>query len=97
MNAEINTCAFCRAVTNVSRQYLHAKNKPKVGDGFDYIYYCNDCGLLETVSTAISNQVMKYGNEELKEKIDGMTVVGNIGTAGTNYNRAISDILKLID
>lgn len=51
MNTEQNTCAFCRAVTQVSRQYLHAKNKPLVGDGFDFIYYCNDCGLLETIKT----------------------------------------------
>lgn len=44
---EINTCSFCRNVTSVRRQYLHAKIKPMVGDGFDYIYYCNECGLLE--------------------------------------------------
>jgi len=50
-SAERNTCDFCRADTSVSRQYLHAKNTPKVGDGFAFIYYCNDCGLLETIKT----------------------------------------------
>lgn len=53
MNSEINTCAFCRAVTEVSRQYLHAKNKPSVGDGFDFIYYCDDCGILEIIKTPV--------------------------------------------
>ena len=51
MNAEQNTCDFCRQETQVSRQYLHAKNKPVVGDGFAFIYYCNDCGLLEKIKT----------------------------------------------
>jgi len=46
---EIGTCSFCRAEKPVMRQYLHAKNKPKVGDGFDFIRYCADCGLSEIV------------------------------------------------
>ena len=50
-SAEFATCAFCRNETSVSRQYLHAKNKPQVGDGFDFIRYCNECGLKEIVST----------------------------------------------
>lgn len=51
MTGEINTCDFCRNETEVNRQYLHAKNTPLVGDGFDFIRYCNDCGLLEIINT----------------------------------------------
>ena len=46
---EINTCSFCRAERPVLRQYLHAKNKPTVGDGSDFIYYCDECGIKERV------------------------------------------------
>lgn len=59
MNAETNTCAFCRNVTEVNRQYLHAKNKPMVGDGFDFIRYCNDCGLLEYMAIPMSEDCKK--------------------------------------
>lgn len=47
MDNEINTCDFCRSETTVERQYLHAKNKKDIGDGFRYIYYCKECGLAE--------------------------------------------------
>ena len=46
---EMGTCNFCRAEKPVLRQYLHAKNKPAVGDGFEYISYCQECGLREEV------------------------------------------------
>lgn len=46
---EVNSCSFCRAETAVSRAYLHALNKPKVGDGFAFIYYCAECGLREEI------------------------------------------------
>lgn len=59
MNSETNTCAFCRNVTEVNRQYLHAKNKPLVGDGFAFILYCNDCGLLEFMAVPMSNDCKK--------------------------------------
>ena len=49
MTSETNTCSFCRRETEVLRQYLHAKNKPTVGDGFVYIYYCSECGLKEDI------------------------------------------------
>lgn len=42
-NQEKNTCAFCRVDKPVLRKYLHAKNKPQVGDGFVFIYYCGEC------------------------------------------------------
>ena len=48
---EYGTCAFCRADKPLTRQYLHAKNKPTVGDGFVLIRYCVECGLLERVSS----------------------------------------------
>jgi len=52
MNAqEMGTCNFCRKETTVLRQYLHAKNTPSIGNGFEIVWYCNDCGLLEEVKT----------------------------------------------
>lgn len=71
MDSETNTCNFCRAETQVVRQYLHAKNKPMVGDGFAYIYYCKDCGLLEDVirnSCEIHEICEKCGFPEVKGK-----------------------------
>ena len=59
MNAqEINTCSFCRADKPVLRQYLHAKNKPAVGDGFSFVYYCNECGLAETVIQQTKTEII---------------------------------------
>lgn len=65
MNSEQNKCAFCRKETGVARQYLHAKNKPTTGDGFDYIYYCGECGLRETVSDNNNTPTPKEWEEEL--------------------------------
>lgn len=50
MNQEYGTCDFCRADKPLMRQYLHAKNKPAVGDGFSITRYCEECGLLEKIS-----------------------------------------------
>lgn len=59
MNAETNTCAFCRNETTVLRQYLHAKNKPVVGNGFTYIYYCGKCGLEEDIDGKKQLDILK--------------------------------------
>ena len=40
----------------MNRQYLHAKNKPKTGDGFDFIYYCNECGIKEVFTENYTKQ-----------------------------------------
>ena len=58
-NQEQGTCDFCRNVTSVARQYLHAKNKPTVGDGFTFIRYCYPCGLLEYLATPDNEQFNK--------------------------------------
>lgn len=50
MDQEKAKCAFCGESKGVHRQYLHAKRRQKIGNGFNFIYYCDDCGLLETVS-----------------------------------------------
>lgn len=66
MNQESNKCSFCREIKPVLRQYLHAKNKPaneNVADGFIFIYYCNDCGLRETV---INEATTKSGGDNKK-------------------------------
>jgi len=47
--AEQNKCDFCGEIKIVSRQYLHAKNKPKTGNGFTITMYCSDCGLDEQI------------------------------------------------
>ncbi len=67
---ELNTCNFCRAERPVMRQYLYAKNKPIVGDGFDFIYYCADCGLKEMV-IGKNDPTIIYQNrrEDIKEEI----------------------------
>ncbi len=63
VNQEVDTCDFCRAERPVLRQYLNAKNKPIVGDGFVFIRYCNDCGLAEEIIESSSKPT-----EEKKEK-----------------------------
>ncbi len=49
MNCESSKCDFCKEVKIVSRQYLNAKNPAPGTDAFVFFYYCNDCGLEETV------------------------------------------------
>lgn len=67
MNQEQNICAFCRNTTIVSRQYLHAKNKPMVGDGFTFIFYCQECDLAEKVLPPQPNSEEKCGDACFKD------------------------------
>lgn len=67
---EMNTCSFCRAETSVTRQYLRAKNKPMVGDGFTFVYYCSDCGLRETILDSSSRLSRREALLEVKCKAE---------------------------
>jgi hypothetical protein len=108
---EINTCAFCRTDKPVLRAYLHAKNKPAVGDGFDFIYYCAECGLKENVlrEGELEQEIdlaIKAERKRLREEIKrlkreiGQDIISATDVALENYkagyNYAISEILSLL-
>lgn len=69
MNQELNKCSFCKQQKPVNRQYLHAKNPQDSGDGFDFIYYCSDCGLKEIVLSSGDSSDLNEGQLELEHDI----------------------------
>lgn len=94
MENELNRCVFCGELKEVSRFYIHVKNKHfddnKRGKYSTYIYYCNDCGVepLERISeetpkvfTNLKNVVA--GEEEMKEvRKKGQKFVGDMKYEG---------------
>lgn len=76
---ERNVCAFCRADTGVLRQYFHAKNKPMVGDGFTFIYYCAECGLDETITSHSSKpESVNYASTDTRPRVFAVKVNGKV-------------------
>lgn len=74
MKEENNKCDFCGKFTEVNRQYLHSRNKLSGGDGFKFIRFCNECGLLEEI------RIPTHKSVELAKKGDVLV---------NQYNREI--------